>query len=119
MPIRSISVLAALAALAAAPARAADPLDAKARVAPLTHRSAFAAYRGHDDVKPVPWREANDTVGRIGGWRAYAREAAASEPPAATPGTTPPARPAAPAGAGDTPKPPAGAASAPPTHRHH
>ena len=26
-------------------------------------------------VPPLAWREANDAVERIGGWRAYAREA--------------------------------------------
>jgi hypothetical protein len=49
-----------------------------------TYRSAFEGYRGFGDEKPVPWREANDVVGRIGGWRAYAREAqGAGEPEAA------------------------------------
>jgi hypothetical protein len=60
---------------------AADPLDPKAPVTAPTHRSAFDNYRRHDDVKPQPWRQANDTVERIGGWRSYAREAA--QPPAA------------------------------------
>jgi hypothetical protein len=58
-----------------------DPLDPKAPVAAPVHRSAFDHYRRHDDVKPLPWRQANDTVERIGGWRSYAREAA--QPPAA------------------------------------
>lgn len=40
-----------------------------------SYRSAFVGYRGFEDAPPVPWREANDNVGRIGGWRAYAREA--------------------------------------------
>lgn len=46
------------------------------------YKSAFEGYRGFSDEKPVPWREANDTVGHIGGWRAYAREAQGAEPPA-------------------------------------
>ena len=85
MPIRSLLAPALLlGAAAGAPVNAADPLDARASVAPLTHRSVLSGYRAHDDVKPVPWREANDTVGRIGGWRAYAREAATPPPPAAS-----------------------------------
>lgn len=72
-------------AFAAAP----DPLDAKAAVPAPVHRSAFEAYRRHDDVKPVPWRQANDTVERIGGWRAYAREAAAPAAPASAPALAP------------------------------
>jgi hypothetical protein len=39
------------------------------------YRSAFEGYRPFGDEPAVPWREANDAVGRIGGWRAYAREA--------------------------------------------
>lgn len=60
-----------------------DPLDAKAAVPALVYRSALTGYRRLSDDEPVPWREANDTVGRIGGWRAYAREA--SEPERAEP----------------------------------
>ena len=60
-----------------------DPLNAQAAVPALVHTSAFAAYRRHADAAPIPWKEANDTVARIGGWRAYAREAGASVAPAA------------------------------------
>ncbi|MFO1217545.1 MAG: hypothetical protein U1E89_04075 [Burkholderiaceae bacterium] len=86
-------LMGALVAAGTSPA-APDPLDAKVAVPPLNHRSVFDGYRGHDDVKPVSWRQANDSVGRIGGWRAYAREAAASQPAATPPG------PAASGGAG-------------------
>ena len=44
--------------------------------APAPYRSALEGYQPFTDTKAVPWREANDTVGRIGGWRAYAKEAA-------------------------------------------
>ena len=67
---------------AAAPATRPDPLDAKASVPTLTYRSSFSRYRGMSDDKPLSWREANDAVARIGGWRAYAREA---QQPEATP----------------------------------
>jgi hypothetical protein len=44
------------------------------------------------------WREANDTVNRIGGWRAYAREAKQPQsPPPATTGTPAPMAPGKPA----------------------
>ncbi|MDH4062241.1 MAG: hypothetical protein OEU94_15645 [Aquincola sp.] len=60
-----------------------DPLDAAAATAPLVHRSAFSGYRKMTaDTSPRAWREANDGVERIGGWRAYAREAQASQAPA-------------------------------------
>jgi hypothetical protein len=67
-------------------ARRASPLDAQAAVPPLTHSSAFTGYRPYSDPKLTPWRDANETVGRIGGWRAYAREASqAAEPAASSP----------------------------------
>lgn len=66
-------------------ARPHDPLDAKATVPPVAHRSSLAAYRAGGETQPVPWKQANDTVARIGGWRAYAREAAAADVPASAP----------------------------------
>jgi len=41
---------------------------------PAPYRSVFTDYRGLSEQPLAPWRESNDTVGRIGGWRAYARE---------------------------------------------
>ena len=73
--------LAALAAQAqgstqlATPPAHPDPLDPSSSVPTLNYRSAFAGYRAFSDDKPLPWREANEAVARIGGWRAYAREA--------------------------------------------
>ncbi|HSV34611.1 MAG TPA: hypothetical protein VLI46_03595 [Ramlibacter sp.] len=43
-------------------------------------QSALAGYQPFADDKPIPWRQANDTVREVGGWRAYSREAAASAP---------------------------------------
>jgi hypothetical protein len=40
----------------------------------LTYRSALANYRPYSAQQVRPWRESNDNVGRIGGWRAYAKE---------------------------------------------
>ena len=37
------------------------------------------------------WREANDNVGRIGGWRTYLREAQQPDAPASAPTTGKPA----------------------------
>ena len=80
-----------------------DPLDAKANVPALSYRSPFLRYRGLSDDKPVSWREANDAVARIGGWRVYAREA---QQPEATPsGTDSPTSPK-PDGAGKGTTPP-------------
>jgi hypothetical protein len=55
----------------------------------VTYRSVFEGYRGYS-VQPVgSWRRANDTVGEIGGWRAYARESEADERDAADADTRP------------------------------
>ena len=71
-----------------------DPLNPSAAVPAAIYASPLARYRPAGDVKVGSWREANDTVTRIGGWRVYAREAAQPEPAEQAPGSTP-----APAGA--------------------
>lgn len=65
--------------------KAADASDPKAAVPPLVYRSAFRSYRPNAEAEVGNWKEANDKVGRIGGWRVYAKEAAkeASQPDAA------------------------------------
>jgi hypothetical protein len=52
-----------------------DPADPRAEAPPLVHRSPFATYRVFTGDGPGSWRGANDEVARIGGWKAYAREA--------------------------------------------
>lgn len=47
----------------------------------LVFESVFDAYRPYRHQAAVPWREANDRVGAVGGWRTYAREAAEPEDP--------------------------------------
>ena len=61
-----------------------DPLDPKASIPPLVHGSAFLQYRSLADAPVGSWRDANDTVTRIGGWRVYARDAAQPASPAAS-----------------------------------
>ena len=55
-----------------------DPATAAAAVPPPAYESPFARYRVYADQEVAPWRETNDTAARMGGWRAYAREAAES-----------------------------------------
>ena len=40
----------------------------------LQYVSPLQTYMAYADQPVGSWREANDLVGRIGGWRAYARE---------------------------------------------
>ncbi len=76
-----------------------DPLDPKAQVPALRYESSFAQFRRFGDEKPVGWRDANEAVARIGGWRVYAREAQQPEPAAtampAAPAQAPASAPAA------------------------
>ncbi|MBC7938909.1 MAG: hypothetical protein H7Z19_03950 [Chitinophagaceae bacterium] len=69
---------------ATAPPAASTGTPAKAsKVGPngSTYRSAFEGFRPFADQPVGSWRDANDTVGRVGGWRAYAREAAGNGSP--------------------------------------
>ena len=91
-----VALLAASASVAAqsvAVAGRPDPRDANAPVPPAMHQSPFAKYRPFAAEVLGPWRDANDEVGRIGGWKAYAREAyeATRQPETAAPGTGDPA----------------------------
>lgn len=111
---------------AGANAQRPDPLNPKAEVPPAAYKSALGSYRPAGEVKVGSWRDANDTVTRIGGWRTYTREANQPEGAAATPTATPPV-PAAPSSVAAPPAPAAPPASTPaPTparpsggHSHH
>jgi hypothetical protein len=96
---------------------------------PGNYRSVFDSYRRYTEQPVQPWREANDAVGRIGGWQAYAREGqggpeAGSAPPGSAPashdvmhGQQPPGSPAALAPAAGGPGPsPAPAKVSPPSN---
>lgn len=112
---RLMAGLLALPALLAAaqpapPTPAPDPLDPQARVPAPSYRSPFPTAKGGAEDKPISWQAANETVGRIGGWRVYARESAPAQPP----GTAPAPKPAAAAAAAARP-----AASAPAGHAGH
>lgn len=59
------------------------------------YRSAWSGYRPFADEKVISWKDANDEVRRIGGWRAYLRESQSGQLPgsagAATKDTAKPA----------------------------
>ena len=46
----------------------------------LQYSSAIGAYQAYADQQVQSWREANDRVGQIGGWRAYAKEIKTGKP---------------------------------------
>ena len=52
-----------------------DPSDANAAVPTANYQSAFGQYERRNADPPISWKSANDEVAKIGGWRAYAKEA--------------------------------------------
>ncbi len=94
MPLRFRAAAAAILLVAAWPStHAAEP---------ASQRSAFEDYRRFADEPVADWRTTNDRVGRIGGWQAYAREAAAAAQAASAAAARPaPAASAAPEGGHD------------------
>ena len=77
-------------ALAAGTDDGAQPVDFVAPALPYT--SIFIGYRNYRDEPVGSWPAANDTVGRLGGWRYYLEEAAEPDPAeAAPPPSAPPA----------------------------
>ena len=111
----AVLALVALPGVAQVNTAAAEPLSnskatATAQAAPtaLPYRSVFDGYQPFTDEKVKSWKDSNNTVGKIGGWRAYAKEAA--EPSSAdkqVPAVTPP-KPATPASTAPAPNPHAG-----------
>ena len=59
-----------------------DPANPLAVVPAATYSSSLSRYRPAGEIRLGSWQEANETVTRIGGWRAYAREAGQPEPAA-------------------------------------
>ena len=51
-----------------------DPALADSPTPSTQYKSPFKDYRPLGDDKRTPWRDANDEVGKIGGWRVYSRE---------------------------------------------
>lgn len=46
----------------------------------VEYKSSLETYQAYTDQSVQSWRDANDQVGSIGGWRTYAKEMRASEP---------------------------------------
>ena len=67
-----------------------DPLNAEAATPALHYQSPLKAYQGFSEQPLHNWREANELVGRIGGWRTYAQEP--WESPSAEPAGEPSAK---------------------------
>lgn len=88
---RSFLPLAAALAAGAAGAQAPAPAPVQDAAAPaVPYRSTLEAYQPFNDQPVGAWKGANGAVGRIGGWRAYAKEAQQPEgKPAEAPAAAP------------------------------
>lgn len=83
MPAPVLAGLIALAASNVAAQTAGPPAAAPPAAQPTAsgrYQSAFEGYQSYGDAQLLPWKESNDTVGKIGGWRVYAREAQGAQP---------------------------------------
>ncbi len=49
--------------------------DSHSPAVQLGYESALSGYKKLDGTEPPTWKESNETVGEIGGWRSYANEA--------------------------------------------
>jgi hypothetical protein len=103
---RICALLGSLALPAGAWALPPDPLDAGAPAPQLSYQSPLEHYQGWRDQPLESWREANELVGRIGGWRTYAQEPYSEPAQAEAPAAAPVAVPLEPA-------------AAPRGHQHH
>lgn len=45
----------------------------------LQYTSVFKNYQAYSEEEIIPWKRANATVLKIGGWKAYAKEAAQAD----------------------------------------
>ncbi len=82
-----------------------DPADVRAAVPDVIYVSPFQNYKTLGETKILPWKPANDLTEKIGGWRAYLKEAAQPDvvaPPASA------EKPAAPAPKPQQPDPHSG-----------
>jgi hypothetical protein len=88
-----VALLAMAASITAQTVRSARPdhSDAAASVPPAAYRSALTGYQRYQEQPAGSWKEANDTVNRIGGWRVYAREASQPAVPSAAASAAKPA----------------------------
>jgi hypothetical protein len=71
-----LCLTASLAAWAQSTPQMAPPASRAAQgPATAAYRSTFESYQQFTEEQVLPWKKANDSVGKIGGWRAYAKEA--------------------------------------------
>lgn len=81
-PVCRVCLLISFPFLALVPQAQAAAADPSVHVEPAktwSFQSVLISYRPFVDQDLESWRDANDRVGQIGGWRAYAKEMRAAE----------------------------------------
>ncbi len=66
-----------------------DPRDPRAAVPPLKYESALRGHSATQDVPLARWRDANDSVGALGGHAGHLKSANPARLPPADPGAKP------------------------------
>lgn len=56
-----------------------SPAAAPQASAAKSFSSALDTYKPFTEEKTIDWKQANDLTARVGGWRAYAKEASGAE----------------------------------------
>lgn len=79
--VRKALILASVALSSVAAQAQSAPPESIAK-SEITYRSVFDGYQKYSDQSVGSWAASNTTVGKIGGWRVYAKEA--RQPDAAT-----------------------------------
>ena len=79
--------------IAACAVSAVQAAAAQGTAAPIDYKSAFDGYQRFSDEEVQPWKDSNATVEKIGGWRAYAKEAQGAKAPASAASGSAPADP--------------------------
>ncbi|WP_293932080.1 hypothetical protein [Iodobacter sp.] len=62
-----------------------DEISAPASITRLEYHSVLTQYQPYREQVLIPWRESNETVAKIGGWRVYAKEARQASVPQTQP----------------------------------
>lgn len=75
-----LALIFALPGLALAQATATGSPAISPASAAKSFRSALDIYKPMTEEKTIDWKQANELTARVGGWRAYAKEASSAEP---------------------------------------
>jgi hypothetical protein len=100
-------------------AAASEPLDVTTRVPNQQYQSPLKGYQPSMSGTVGSWRQANDVVREVGGWKVYLREAQAEDPKPSEPDVAPNMAPKMAPKAAPMVVPPTPQAAVKPAATHH